>query len=131
MSFWSSIDKWLREKLSPQPKENIKITVSDNGITLTQGTKALHSIAWHEVKEIVACKEDCWTFDSICIGFRIEERNEYLYVVEEYEGFKDLLKALDKHFPNLREGWYNEVAFSEFIQNWTTIWGTPFPREAK
>jgi hypothetical protein len=83
------------------------------------------------VKEIVACKEDCWTFDSICIGFRIEERNEYLYVVEEYEGFKDLLKALDKHFPNLREGWYNEVAFSEFIQNWTTIWGTPFPREAK
>lgn len=108
-----------------------KITMSKDGLSFAYGSQTLFLLMWHEVCEIVAFKEDCFGVDSICIGFRLSDSDNYLRVFEEAEGYEEMLAELERRFPNIRKDWFNDVAFPAFVPNWTTIWGTPFSRELK
>lgn len=108
-----------------------KITLAEDGVSFANGSEILFSLMWHEVREIVAYKEDCFGVDSICIGFRIEDSEKYPRVFEEAEGYKEMLSELERRFPDIRKDWFNEAAFPAFVPNWTTIWGTPFSKELK
>lgn len=105
-----------------------KITLSEDGISFAHELETLFSLMWHEVREIVAYKEDCFGVDSICIGFRISDSDNYLRVFEETEGYEEMLAELERRFPDIRKNWFNEVAFPAFVPNWTTIWGTSFSK---
>ena len=107
------------------------ILLSDDGLTSFHQSQVLFKLRWSEVKEIVAYKEDCFGFDSICIGFRAIDADEYLRVFEEADGYKELIAELERRFPDIRKDWFNEVAFPAFEPNWTTIWGQPMANNSK
>lgn len=111
---------------------------SDNRILLgaetlefSFGDRILFTLRWKDVKEIVAYKEDLFGCDSICIGFRLTDQDEYMRVFEEADGYKALLVELEHRFPGIRKDWFNDVAFPAFVPNWTTIWGQPLANKAK
>jgi hypothetical protein len=71
--------------------------------------------AWHDVKQVVAFKRDCFIIDSIRILFEL--RSGLCYEVhEDMEGFKELMEKLPAHLPGaLRmEEWFQAVAFPAF-----------------
>ncbi|MDB6118067.1 MAG: hypothetical protein JWO08_1848, partial [Verrucomicrobiaceae bacterium] len=46
--------------------------------------------------EIVAFKEDLFGVDSICIGFRVVDRDEYCRVMEESRGYEELITEIHR-----------------------------------
>ena len=85
----------------------------------------LFRIRWTDVQEIVAYKLDLMAVDCICLGFRTQDEADYYEVVEEDRGYKELASELERVFPEIRNDWFQKVAFPAFETNWTTIWGQP------
>lgn len=84
-----------------------------------------HSIhvRWKEVRGIAAWKQDCFTVDEICLGFRIHGTDHYAVVSESTDGCDDLISEMQRRFPGHNESWWSRVAFPPFLECWTVIWG--------
>ena len=106
-----------------------RVAIDDTGLELWDESCAAQvwRCYWADVKEVVAWKEDCFTSDNICIGFRVEEEPQYLQVVEEAEGWQELLAELEQRYRIRPEDWWSRVAFPAFRTNWTSLWGVRFP----
>ncbi len=99
--------------------------------TATATGENVFRIEWADVREIVAFKEDIFSYDEICVGFRVADEDTYWRVTEEFTGYTELLQELETRFPRIRTEWFKEVAFPAFVPNWTVLWGTPFPPEKR
>jgi hypothetical protein len=88
-----------------KPRTTAGISLSPDGFTNSSGA----TIAWAEVSEIIASKEDCLTTDEICLGFRRGDREEYVCV----------------NVPGVRTDWFSEVAFPAFAVNRTMLCSRP------
>ena len=121
MHILQSLSSWLRKPERPKPV----IRQDPSGFTATEGDKVIFRIAWDDVLEVVAFKEDLFGYDEICVGFRIDDADSYPRVTEEFVHYKELLEELPRRFPGIRTDWFNDVAFPAFVPNWTTLWGQP------
>lgn len=79
-----------------------------------------------EISVIVAFKRDLMTFDQICVGIACTEpgpdgRCDLECIEEGNPTYAAVVEDLARHF-DLAEGWWMEVAFPAFEENWTVIW---------
>jgi hypothetical protein len=100
------------------------IVVDQDGVSLLRArdNACFWELRWVDVKEIVAWKDDVWSYDIICMGFRLGEAPHYLWCDEECAGWKEL-EAKVAQLPGTQTDWWSKVAFPAFVSNWTTIWG--------
>lgn len=112
----------LREAFSPA-KETRQVVYDESGFTVVEHGKTLARVAWAGVLEIFAYKEDRFTTDDICLGFRVHEDGTFWMVSEDFIGYKELLAELERRFSGIRTDWFAEVAFPAFVPNRTTLWG--------
>jgi hypothetical protein len=94
------------------------ISLGPDGFTTANGT----FVAWLDVNEVVAYKEDCWATDEIHPGFARSEGDRLDCVNESAAGYDELLAALPEAFSGIRTDWFMEVAFPAFEVNWTVLW---------
>ncbi len=104
------------------------VTVTDSGFTLSGGYREATAVRWSDVVEIVAYKFDAWTYDVICLGFRLDGSDSYIEVAKHCLGYKSFLKAVETKFP-LKKGWWSQVVSPPFATNWMTIWGSSPPTQ--
>jgi len=112
----------IREVIGPL-KETRRVLCDESGFTLVEHGKTLTRVAWSDVLEIFAYKEDRFTTDDICLGFRVHEAGTFWMVSEDFIGYKELLSELERRFSGIRTDWFADVAFPAFAVNRTTLWG--------
>ncbi len=103
-------------------KEPPRVDCDESGFSIIAGP-SLMRVAWSEVLEVVAYKQDCFAFDIICLGFRTSDDDRFWSVGEDYAGYEELLAELPSRFAGIREDWFSDVAFPAFVPNWTILWG--------
>lgn len=104
-----------------------EVRFDGDGLRVFEEGVSRGSIRWTDVIEVFAYKLDCFTVDEICIGFRIDEAGTHYWVSEEFVGYKQLVEELNSRFPGIRTDWFSDVAFPAFVENRTSLWGTPWP----
>lgn len=80
-------------------------------------------LPWDSVLEVFAYKDDVFSYDIICIGFRLNDQGTYVRIDEEYEGYKSLIDYLPHVFQGIRSDWFREVAHPAFETCLVTLWG--------
>lgn len=103
---------------------NPEIQTSSAGFEVRTDASLVCRIEWTDIREIVACKIDLGTIDTIRIGFRIADEDDWLEVDEEWVGYKDLVGELKQRF-EIDEGWWRKVALPAFATNRTVLWQEP------
>lgn len=121
MRFTNTVTSWVACPERAQPV----IRLESSGFSVTDGDQVILEVVWSEVREVVAFKEDRFTVDDVCVGFRTDEANTYHRVTEEFAHYSDLLAELPRRFPGIRTDWFREVTVPAFAPNWTTLWGQP------
>jgi hypothetical protein len=112
----------LLEALGPV-NENRQIICNDSGFTIVEHGNTLAGASWSEVLEIYAYKQDLFTTDETCLGFRVYEDGTSMMVSEAFVGYRELLTELERRFPGIRTKWLAEYNFPAFVPNRTTLWG--------
>ena len=112
----------IREAFSPA-RETRQIVFDESGFTVVERDKTMARVSWSEVLEIFAYKEDRFTTDDICLGFRVREDGTFWMVSEDFIGYREMIAELERRFPGIRTDWFAEVAFPAFVPNRTTLWG--------
>lgn len=107
------------------PERMIKI--DDTGFSVVTGDPEDVRCNWASVREVFVYKEDLFSYDQTCLGFRFDDSGNSWWVAESYTGYKALLDELPRKFPGIRTDWYEEVAHRAFVENRTTLWGTTLP----
>ncbi len=113
----------IRKALSPKPEETISIAIADGDMVYFVDDKEMNRFRLDEVREIFAFKRDLFSFDLVCIGFRIDDSGSYFEIDEEMKNYKSCLTELPKYFSSMEKDWFSEVAFPAFATNCTTVWG--------
>ena len=86
------------------------------------------SLAWSEVREVLAYKKDLLTTDLVCLEF-ITFRDTAVVIDEERPGFHELLRKL----PNFLDGfppaedWWRQVEQPPFATNLAHLWMRGMP----
>ena len=111
-------------------KETRQVFCDESGFAVVEHGKTLARVAWSEVLEVFVYKEDRFTVDDICLGFRVREDGTFWMVSEDFIGYKELVAELARRFPGIRTDWFADVAFPAFAQNRTTLWGTDVERDS-
>ena len=101
------------------------------GFTISEDEKPKVRVDWLSVREIFAYKDDLFSYDEICIGFRFNDAGEYWWVGESHVGYREFTENLKERFPEIRTDWFSDVAFPAFAYNRTTLWGVPQPQTQK
>ena len=104
--------------------QKLKVLCEESGFKVLDQEKTLVHVAWAEVLEVFAYKEDRFTYDDICIGFRVSEHGTFWMVSEDFVGYETLLAELERRFSGIRMDWFTDVGFPAFATNRTTLWGT-------
>lgn len=100
-----------------------EVKFDDVGIYIFEHGKLVTQVVWTSVLEVFAYKEDRFTFDDICLGFRVNADGTYWMISEDYIGYQALLDELKRRYDGIRTDWFSEVAFPAFATNRTTLWG--------
>jgi hypothetical protein len=91
----------------------------------------IETVKWCDIREIVAFKRDILTYDVICVGFCLadreydlakDERLDGVEIHEEMTGFMDLVQDMQRKFPAIPKNWYIEIMTPAFETIWTTLW---------
>ena len=114
----------LREAFS-LPRETREVAWDDAGFEVREHGRVLVRVQWQDIREIFAYKEDRFTVDDICLGFRAREDDIFYMVSEDFVGYRPFLTHLEQRFSGIRTDWFSEVAFPAFEPNRTTLWGEP------
>lgn len=112
----------LKKRFSPP---EMAVRCSDQGLEILKDETVQSRVSWTDVREIFAYKDDLFTYDDICVGFRVADDGTYYWVSEDFIGYEAMLKELKIHYPGFREDWFGTAAFPAFAYNRTTIWGEP------
>lgn len=120
----------LKRRL-PHDYPHREVKFEGDGFSVFEDEKKSIRVRWSEVLEVFAYKMDLFTVDEICIGFRVDSAGAYWWVSEEFTGYRELLEAMKKRFPGIREDWFSTVAFPAFIENRSTLWGEAWSPQKK
>lgn len=111
-----------RPAMNDSTAQTITIVCDESGFAIAERDKTLVRVAWSEIREVFAYKEDLFSYDVICLGFRVSEDGTFWKVSEEVVGYKELIAVLPHRFPGIRTDWFAEVALPAFALNRTTLW---------
>jgi len=104
-------------------QETLQVVCDESGFHFVEHGKTSARVSWSEILEVFAYKEDLFSYDEICLGFRVSEDGTFWMVSEKCIGYNDLLTELECRFSGIRTNWFAEVAFPAFVPNRTTLWG--------
>jgi hypothetical protein len=102
------------------------IRLTADGFSIIEHDGTLNQVAWASVKEVFAFKLDCFTYDTIRLGFRVSDDGTYVQIDEDETGFCEILAELERRFDTVDKNWWTRVAFPAFATNRTTLWGEPW-----
>ena len=119
----------LKKRFSSQPPQ-WEVRLEPDGYTVLRDGVFQVQGRWSEVREVFAYKDDLFSYDEICIGFRHADDGSYWWVGEGFTGYPAFLQELEARFPEMRRDWFSEVAIPAFARNQTTLWGVPWSPEA-
>ena len=108
--------------LDMKTPEKPHINLTSLGYSLRKAGKVVAEVCWSDVNEIFAFKQDVFSYDLICLGFRLRDSDTICEVDEECAGYKQLVSELETRFPGLKTDWFAEVAFPAFKTNQTILW---------
>ena len=103
-------------------EEKAILSWNDTSFCVHARGKLVAQVDWAEVLEIVAWKEDLFTYDIICLGFRVREDGAYWQINEEFDGYSEFHTELNRRFPEIKPDWVMDVAFPAFARNRMTLW---------
>src|SRR5690606_9875880 len=90
----------LKERFSPkEPKLAVEFDVE--GFTILEDEKPKIRADWLSVCEVFAYKDDLWSYDEICIGFRFNDAGDYWWVGESHVGYREFTENLKERFPEI------------------------------
>ncbi len=112
----------LRRLLSLRKYTERSIKYDADGFNVYFDGVLAKSVRWDEVLEIVAFKQDLFSFDSICFGFRCDDSGVYESVGEHEVNFDNFSRLVVARFPGFQTDWYATVVQPPFVENWTTVW---------
>ena len=110
------------KQLSKAPRVR-RIRIVPDGCVIDYESRDPFTVRWADVRQIFAYKEDVFTVDLICIGFRINDESTWVSADEEMIGYRELILAIEKRFGVRESSWFQKVAVPAFARNFTTIWG--------
>lgn len=121
---WKCLWRWRRNDASPMPAITLKIDVE--GVRKYSDGTLLFAVAWRDVEEVVAWKEDNFAFDTINLGFRRKGSTEILAFDEDEDkvNWLPLVDSIEKRFAVSSE-WLNSIAVPAFETKWSSLWGKP------
>ncbi len=90
--------------------------INDTGF-VTSGV----AVAWADVLAITTYKRDLFTYDDICLAFKVGP-GRWVEVSEEEPGFAELVKAMEKAFPGVPRNWSETVVQPPFATNHRVLW---------
>jgi len=96
-----------------------RIVIGAKGLSVVGEKKA--KTAWTSIAEIVAYKVDLWSYDIICVGIRVRESEDFIELEERWEGFRQLIAALEERFDIPRD-WWSKVSYPAFAENRAILW---------
>jgi hypothetical protein len=117
-SFLSNLKKRMSHR---EPRRAVKFDSA--GFEVFEGEESKTRVRWSDVLEVFAYKVDLFTYDEICIGFRVTADGTHWWISEEFIGYRELIEELKQRFPGIRDDWFSTVAFPAFVPNRTTLWG--------
>jgi hypothetical protein len=101
------------------------IRIDDLGFEVfTDGTLSFR-VPWDAVVEIAAFKRDLFSFDEVCLAYRLRGFAEFWSVGELDTGFDAVRSETQRRFAGIAPDWYGEVSVPAFEEKWTRIWGAP------
>jgi len=99
-----------------------RISLANGGFVISQDDTELAYVRWESVAEIVVWKNDLFSYDEICIGFRLQEDDRIHIITESDQGYSGIQSELVRHFDGVSDDWWRDVAFPPFAENMATIW---------
>ena len=97
------------------------LIIDDQGFSLCKRGVVIERYRWDEIGRIVGFKLDQFTCDEICLQIDIGRRVGPLVLSEDFEGFDQFVKMMEKNLPAVTENWWGQVAFPPFAENDVTI----------
>ena len=102
-------------------KDSLKFNFDVDGFSyLDEGRERF--VEWAMVREIVGYRRPIGDEDLVCIGIRTGNSHQYLEIHEEMDDYPVVLEKLYEAFPEIKQGWWKEVA-SWYGENRMTIYG--------
>ena len=111
-------------KCFPKTLSSSKKTIAPNldGFTLLLDGNPNWSLRWYEVTAIVAYKQDLFSVDLICFGFRIkDDQLNFRCIDENTPGYKSIVDQITKITNNAWPDRFEKIAQPAFEQCWTVL----------
>lgn len=116
MNFFTKLIRGRSEKI------RVRVVRFDNeGFKVMLGDKTVGAVSWANVREVAGFKHDLWSYDEICLGFRVEGSENYAWSGEEDFGFEKFRAEVERRF-NLDPSWFMDIMVPAFEQKWTRLW---------
>ena len=118
--------KLVKGLLRYQPSR-CKIRFDDVGFTVIHETTRKFRIDYSKVCAVYAFRDDFFSNDEVCIGFRcVDDDGPHRWVKEDHAGYRRLLKELTGRFAGIRINQLSELTSPASDQQWTLLWGEPW-----
>jgi hypothetical protein len=92
----------------------LAIRVISEGFQLEAEDHSIVNVRWPDVREIVTFKRDLFSYDEICLAFRVGDGEEWVELWESDRGFRDVCEQLGQRFPGVPADWYRTVMLPAF-----------------
>lgn len=115
--------KFLARLLDRIAGETLKrrVRFDDRGFAIVPYEAPEYFVEWLEVREVFGFKHDLFSVDEVCLGFRLDDADQYIWASEEDVGFKDFRSEVERRF-QIEPEWFGKVAFPAFQENRTSLW---------
>lgn len=102
------------------------VSLTDKGLRFSWDDGSSDGFHWVSVKQIYAYKEDLFSVDRLCLGFRVDDNGFWWKIHEEMDCWEDVLAVVNKRFGINHDNWFCAVAFPAFATKFTHLWGEEF-----
>ncbi len=113
------------ERVAAREEENEwtygRLFLTDVGFRLEKGGKCEYDVRWEQILEIQTYKHDFFSYDMICLAFRIGAE-EWVEAWESMPGFMALAERMQEAFPSVPADWFGVVMHPAFAPNQRTLW---------
>ncbi len=101
------------------------IRLDDLGFEVFADQKFSFRVPWDGVVEIATFKRDLFSYDEVCLAYRLRGWDQFWCVGEEDAGFAAVRRETEKRFSGIPANWLGDVSVPAFEEKWTRIWGSP------
>lgn len=111
----------IRDRLSGNTPSR-EVRFDSGGFSVVPNRKPAIRVLWARVQEVSAFKQDQFSSDQICLGFRSADLDSEVWIGEDDNGFRAFRTEVERRFPEIDRGWFAKVAQPPFGENRTMLW---------